>query len=195
MSLVILKVDRDKNIHSVYCDGITFSSERVVKTDSNKIAQVELPGCSILMGTTGYAEFTRYFRLYFEKHFVEANIIQYIGCDIFLERLNDIVYDIWKSFCERHRISVSNTDFNDFGCVISFNGHIYCINSIRCEDVNTFHTYDITDRNYCVCGQEEVAALCLLENEVGIQRIFDTISKFNTNINNNVGSIENVSWH
>lgn len=41
---------------------------------------------------------------------------------------------------------------------------------------------------------KEIAALCLLENGIEIQRIFDTICKFNNSVNNNVRSIENISY-
>lgn len=61
MSLVILKVDREKKTHSIYCEGISMGEERIYLTQANKITHIDNPNYSILLGTTGSAEFTRYF--------------------------------------------------------------------------------------------------------------------------------------
>lgn len=110
------------------------------------------------------------------------------------ESLKDIVHSIWRSFCLDRRLTLDNQTFNSFGCILSINGYLYTAQHYRCNDINTFYVYEITDRDYCVNGQEEVAALCLLANGIETQRIFDTICKFNNSINNNVRSIENVSY-
>ena len=195
MSLVILKVDREKKTHSIYCEGISMREEQICLTRSNKIAHIDNPNYSILLGTTGNTEFTRYFRLHFEEHFKKSDMLQNISnCDLRSESLKDIVHSIWRSFCLDRMLDLNTDCFNSFGCILSINGNLYVADLYRCDDKNTFGVYKVTDRDYCVNGQEEIAALCLLENGIEIQRIFDTICKFNNSINNNVHSIENVSY-
>lgn len=195
MSLVILKVDREKKTHSIYCEGITISGEQIYLTRSNKITHIDNPNYSILLGTTGNMEFTRYFRLHFEEHFKKSNMLQNLSkCDLGSESLKDIVYNIWRSFCLERMLDLDTNNFNGFGCILSINGHLYVADHYRCDEKNTFGTYEVIDRNYCAKGQEEIAALCLLENDIEIQRIFDTICKFNNSINNNIRSIENISY-
>ena len=195
MSLVILKVDREKKTHSIYCEGISMREEQICLTRSNKIAHIDNPNYSILLGTTGNTEFTRYFRLHFEEHFKKSDMLQNISnCDLRSESLKDIVHSIWRSFCLDRMLDLNTDCFNSFGCILSINGNLYVADLYRCDDKNTFGVYEVTDRDYCVNGQEEIAALCLLENGIEIQRIFDTICKFNNSINNNVRSIENISY-
>ena len=195
MSLVILKVDREKKTHSIYCEGISMSKEQIYRTQANKITHIDNPNYSILLGTTGNNEFTRYFRLHFEEHFKKSDMLQNISnCDLRSESLKDIVHSIWRSFCLDRMLDLNTDCFNSFGCILSINGNLYVADLYRCDDKNTFGVYEVTDRDYCVNGQEEIAALCLLENGIEIQRIFDTICKFNNSINNNVRSIENVSY-
>lgn len=195
MSLVILKVDREKKTHSIYCEGIRIGQEQIYLTRANKITHIDNHNYSILLGTTGDMEFTRYFRLHFEEHFKKSNMIQNLSnCDLGSESLKDIIYSIWRSFCLDRMFDLDTNSFNSFGCVLSINGHLYVADHYRCNEKNTFGAYEVTDRNYCVNGQEEIAALCLLENGIEIQRIFDTICKFNNSINNNISSIENVSY-
>ena len=195
MSLVILKVDKEKKTHSIYCEGISMREEQIYLTRSNKIAHIDNPNYSILLGTTGNTEFTRYFRLHFEEHFKKSDMLQNISnCDLRSESLKDIVDSIWRSFCLDRMLDLNTDCFNSFGCILSINGNLYVADLYRCDDKNTFGVYEVTDRDYCVNGQEEIAALCLLENGIEIQRIFDTICKFNNSINNNVCSIENISY-
>ncbi len=195
MSLVILKVDREKKTHSIYCEGISIRQEQIYLTRANKITHIDNHNYSILLGTTGDMEFTRYFRLHFEEHFKKSNMIQNLSnCDLGSESLKDIIYSIWRSFCLDRMLDLDTNSFNSFGCVLSINGHLYVADHYRCNEKNTFGAYEVTDRNYCVNGQEEIAALCLLENGIEIQRIFDTICKFNNSINNNICSIENISY-
>lgn len=195
MSLVILKVDREKKTHSIYCEGIRIRQEQIYLTRANKITHIDNHNYSILLGTTGDMEFTRYFRLHFEEHFKKSNMIQNLSnCDLGSESLKDIIYSIWRSFCLDRMLDLDTNSFNSFGCVLSINGHLYVTDHYRCNEKNAFGAYEVTDRNYCVNGQEEIAALCLLENGIEIQRIFDTICKFNNSINNNICSIENISY-
>lgn len=195
MSLVILKVDREKKTHSIYCEGISMREEQIYLTRSNKIAHIDNPNYSILLGTTGNTEFTRYFRLHFEEHFKKSDMLQNLSnCDLGTENLKDIIHNIWSSFCADRTLSLDTIYFSGFGCILSINGNLYVADHYRCDDKNTFGVYEVTDRDYCVNGQEEIAALCLLENGIEIQRIFDTICKFNNSINNNVRSIENISY-
>ena len=195
MSLVILKVDREKKTHSIYCEGISMREEQICLTRSNKIAHIDNPNYSILLGTTGNTEFTRYFRLHFEEHFKKSDMLQNLSnCDLGTENLKDIIHNIWSSFCADRTLSLDTIYFSGFGCILSINGNLYVADHYRCDDKNTFGVYEVTDRDYCVNGQEEIAALCLLENGIEIQRIFDTICKFNNSINNNVCSIENISY-
>ena len=195
MSLVILKVDREKKTHSIYCEGISMREEQICLTRSNKIAHIDNPNYSILLGTTGNTEFTRYFRLHFEEHFKKSDMLQNLSnCDLGTENLKDIIHNIWSSFCADRTLSLDTIYFSGFGCILSINGNLYVADHYRCDDKNTFGVYKVTDRDYCVNGQEEIAALCLLENGIEIQRIFDTICKFNNSINNNVCSIENISY-
>lgn len=195
MSLVILKVDKEKKTHSIYCEGISMREEQIYLTRSNKIAHIDNPNYSILLGTTGNTEFTRYFRLHFEEHFKKSDMLQNLSnCDLGTENLKDIIHNIWSSFCADRTLSLDTIYFSGFGCILSINGNLYVADHYRCDDKNTFGTYKVTDRDYCVNGQEEIAALCLLENGIEIQRIFDTICKFNNSINNNVCSIENISY-
>ena len=195
MSLVILKVDREKKTHSIYCEGISIREEQIYITQKNKITHIDNPNYSILLGTTGNYEFTRYFRLHFEEHFKKSDMLQNLSdCDLGSECLKDIIHSIWRSFCLDRMLSLDNDCFSNFGCILSINGHLYVADHYRCDEKNTFGTYEVTDRDYCVNGQEEIAALCLLENGIEIQRIFDTICKFNNSINNNVRSIENISY-
>lgn len=195
MSLVILKVDREKKTHSIYCEGISMREEQIYLTRSNKITHIDNPHYSILLGTTGNTEFTRYFRLHFEEHFKKSDMLQNLSnCDLGSENLKDIIHNIWCSFCADRTLSLDTNYFNGFGCILSINGNLYVADHYRCDDKNTFGAYKVTDRDYCVNGQEEIAALCLLENDIKIQRIFDTICKFNNSINNNVCSIENISY-
>lgn len=195
MSLVILKVDREKKTHSIYCEGITIRGEQIYITHKNKITHIDNPNYSILLGATGNCEFTRYFRLHFEEHFKKSDMLQNLSnCDLGSECLKDIIHSIWRSFCLDRMLSLDNDCFSNFGCILSINGHLYVADHYRCDEKNTFGTYEVTDRDYCVNGQEEIAALCLLENGIEIQRIFDTICKFNNSINNNVRSFENISY-
>ena len=195
MSLVILKVDREKKTHSIYCEGISIREEQIYVTRKNKITHIDNPNYSILLGTVGSNEFTRYFRLHFEEHFKKSDMLQNLSnCDLGSESLKDIIYSIWRSFCLDRMLSVDNDSFGHFGCILSINGHLYVADHYRCDEKNTFGVYEVTDRDYCVNGQEEIAALCLLENGIEIQRIFDTICKFNNSVNNNVRSIENISY-
>ena len=195
MSLVILKVDKEKKTHSIYCEGISMREEQIYLTRSNKIAHIDNPNYSLLLGTTGNTEFTRYFRLHFEEHFKKSDMLQNLSnCDLGTENLKDIIHNIWSSFCADRTLSLDTIYFSGFGCILSINGNLYVADHYRCDDKNTFGTYKVTDRDYCVNGQEEIAALCLLENGIEIQRIFDTICKFNNSINNNVCSIENISY-
>ena len=91
MSLVILKVNREKKTHSIYCEGITISGEQIYLTRSNKITHIDNPNYSILLGTTGNTEFTRYFRLHFEEHFKKSDMLQNLSnCDLGTENLKDI---------------------------------------------------------------------------------------------------------
>lgn len=195
MSLVILKVDREKKTHSIYCEGITMSQEQIYRTQTNKITHIDNPNYSILLGTTGSAEFTRYVRLHFEEHFKKSDMLQNVSnCDLRSESLKDIIYSLWRSFCLDRMLDLNTDCFSSFGCILSINGNLYVVDHYRCDDKNTFAVYEVTDRDYCVNGQEDIAALCLLENGIEIQRIFDTICKFNNSINNNVRSIENISY-
>ena len=195
MSLVILKVDREKKTHSIYCEGISIREEQIYITRKNKITHIDNPNYSILLGTTGNCEFTRYFRLHFEEHFKKSDMLQNLSnCDLGSESLKDIIHSIWRSFCLDRMLSLDNDCFGNFGCILSINGYLYVADHYRCDEKNTFGVYEVTDRDYCVNGQEEIAALCLLENGIEIQRIFDTICKFNNSINNNVHSIENISY-
>ena len=73
MSLVILKVDREKKTHSIYCDGITIREDQIYITRNNKITHIDNPNYSILLGTTGDNEFARYFRIHFEEHFKKSD--------------------------------------------------------------------------------------------------------------------------
>lgn len=185
MSLVILKVDREKKTHSIYCEGISMREEQIYLTRSNKITHIDNPNYSILLGTTGSNEFTRYFRLHFEEHFKKSGMLQNVSnCDLGTENLKDIIHSLWRSFCLDRMLDLNTDCFNGFGCILSINGNLYVADHYRCDDKNTFG----------VNGQEEIAALCLLENGIEIQRIFDTICKFNNSINNNVCSIENISY-
>ena len=194
MSLIILKVNREKKTHSAYCEGFT-GSERVYRTKANKIIHIDAPKYSILLGTTGVAKFVRYFRHHFEEHFKKTDILLNLdNRDLSCERIEDLVFSIWRSFCLDNRFVLDNKDFSDFGCALSINGYLFVVNNHCCDDKNTFQAYDVTDRDYCANGQEEVAALCLLENGIEVQRIFDTIYKFNCHINNNVSSIENICY-
>lgn len=195
MSLVILKVDREKKTHSIYCEGIGMREEHIYLTQSNKITHIDNPHYSILLGTTGNMEFTRYFRLHFEEHFKKSDMLQNLSnCDLGSDNLKDIIHNIWCSFCADRTLSLNTNCFSSFGCILSINGNLYVADHYRCDDQNTFSAYKVTDRDYCVNGQEEIAALCLLENDIKIQDIFDTICKFNNSINNNVSSIENISY-
>ena len=195
MSLVILKVDREKKTHSIYCEGISIREEQIYITQKNKITHIDNPNYSILIGTVGSNEFTRYFRLHFEEHFKKSDMLQNLSnCDLGSESLKDIIHNVWRSFCLDRMLPLDSSSFADFGCILSINGHLYVADHYRCDEKNTFGVYEVTDRDYCVNGQEEIAALCLLENGIEIQRIFDTICKFNNSINNNVRSIENISY-
>ena len=100
MSLVILKVDREKKTHSIYCEGISMREEQIYLTRSNKITHIDNPNYSILLGTTGSNEFTRYFRLHFEEHFKKSGMLQNVSnCDLGTENLKDIIHSLWRSFC------------------------------------------------------------------------------------------------
>lgn len=195
MSLIILTLDREKKTHSIYCDGLTVSGGQICKTNSNKIAYFNTSQYSILLGTTGSLIFTRYFRVNFEEQFRQSDVLQNLSnTELSCEKIKVLISSIWKKFCEVNRISLDNSDFSDFGCVMSINGHLYNIDYYRCGEINTFDVYEVNDRDYHASGQDDIAAMCLLENNIEPQKIFDTISKFNCHINNIVHSIENISY-
>lgn len=193
MSLIFIKVDRDKKIHSIYSDGIRLAASRITSSNGLKILEIDLPNCNVLFGCAGVSKFCNWIKLRIANEIQTHNIVNYMSNRTeVVERISDMMRSIWETFCEKHGLRNDDEQYSTFGCIMSINGILFKSDSYGKE--NIFDTYIIDDRNYGATGQEEVAALCLLENGIEPQKVFDTISKFNCYINNNMRVIENVKY-
>ena len=178
MSLVFIKVDRDKKTHSIYSEGIRLADNRIKSSNGLKILEIDLPNCNVLFGCTGATKFCNWVKLRIANEIQARNIVNYISNRTeVVERISDMMRSIWEAFCEKHGLQNDDEVYSTFGCIMSINGTLFKSDVYGKE--NIFDTYIIDDRNYGATGQEEVAALCLLENDIEPQKIFDTISKFN----------------
>ena len=193
MSLVILKVDRENHTHSIYSDGISLiGGSEISDSESTKIRRIDIGENSILIGCTGVNILCRYVRLMIGLEIQKRDIIAFLSDDDEAsERLSNLFQSLWLEFCKKHDIAKDDKDYSSFGCLLSINGHIF---RTYCYQGNVFGTQKIIGQNYCAVGQYVIATHCLLENNIGIQKIYDTISKYNSYVNNNVKSIESVKY-
>lgn len=191
MSLVVIKVDRTAKTHSIYSDGIKLSDSNIINANSNKICHIGTDKYDILIGCTGSSNLLRYIRVHLKEK-LSNNIFSDFQTEIDLveEEICNIFKTLWIDFCEENKLLNDNQDYN-LSCIISINGYMFLIQHYN---GTTFDSILLSDDDFCTTGQDEIAAKCMLYNNVPIQQIFDTISRYNCHVNNNVHSIENVSY-
>ena len=191
MSLVIIKVDREKKTHSIYCDG---RCGNMVMQKANKISEYKTQGHSILVGTAGYRNFNTYFRLHFVEIVVRERLLDYLDDnEVATAKLIDIGMIIWRDFCAKIGLPKKKNSYDAFGAILSIDGKLYELDGFIVDERFVFESHEI-DRDFAVSGSEDTAALCLLEAGVDIKTIFKVISKYNYYVNNNITSIEDVMF-
>lgn len=191
MSLVIIKVDREKRTHSVYCDG---RSGNMVMEKANKISKYNIQDHSILAGTTGYHDFNVYFRMHFEEIVIQERLFDHLDDnELTATKLADIGAVIWRNFCKKMHLPVKKNSYDVFGAVISIDGNLFALDGNVVDDIFIFTAHE-TERDFVVSGADDNAALCLLDVGINIQTIFETISKYNYYVNDNITSIEDVMF-
>lgn len=190
MSLVIIKVDRTAKTHSIYSDGMMLKGNNVYSSTAKKITHIENDKFSILLGCVGNGIFSDYVRIHFQEILKSSNILEYLADETMAENeISSIFKKLWLNYCKENEMKENS--WNDFGAAISINGYLFVTD--RYQDL-IFHSIMVKDDAFCTMGENEIAAKYMLYNNLPIQQIFDTISRYNSCVNNNVRSIENVSY-
>ena len=74
MSVVWIKVNREKKTHSAYSDGLQVSpDDEIVSDDTKKITNYEFLNTSILLGAVGSSHGTAYSKKYFPSRWKTSN--------------------------------------------------------------------------------------------------------------------------
>ena len=63
MSLIIVKTNKNKNTHSIFCDGLSCSGNEIITKNARKIANTNKDGYNILIGCVGTSSLGRHIRI------------------------------------------------------------------------------------------------------------------------------------
>lgn len=188
MSLVILKVDRDNKTCSIYSEGITCSGHEIVNTDSVKIKHIKISkdygNYDILIGCVGGAMLNVYVRSHFQT--LIETIISNHNTSVYSDELIMEIMIKFRSMIDEYIAFNGTKDEISFGCVFSINGSLF---KVEQYDKSELSCVMITDKNYVCVGQEHVAAQCLIHNNIDINKVFKTISRFNNAVNDKMDYI------
>jgi hypothetical protein len=191
MSLVIIKVNRENKTHSIYADSICIGGSNHIYTNNcNKIVNVECNNYNILLGTTGDRSLAKYIRYNFQTHFRK---LKYINFNEKNEIAEIALSDLFKDLIEEYlcKYEPSNPESICFNGCLSINGNIF---DVVWYDKKLITVDWIDDYDYFAVGQENIAAMCMLDNGIEIPKIYETIKKFNCYVNDNVSKLENIKF-
>lgn len=187
MSLVIVKVDKENNKHTIYSDIRMTGGTNI--TSANKINKYTFTDNSILVGGTGCSISANYMRNKIIPEFMKANPIDDLknlkkaeqNCFIMSETYKKLYDEFVSKFCSNDKAD------NDCTILISANGLLYKVT--RYEDTTVgceFCPYD--DFVAIGCGKDE--AVCLNDHNASIEEIYGIISKHCNAISSDFVSLE-----
>ena len=186
MSVVWIKVNREKKTHSAYSDGIQVSpNDEIVSDDTKKITNYEFLNTSILLGAVGSSHGTAYIKKYFPIRWKTSNI-QYWNEDTTTD-LAEFFEDMANEYQNKYSEPLKNT------VILSINGNLFWINSVR--DGKIWQVSRINKNFICAGAPENEAKTLLYYNEnIDPQDLLNTLAKVQTTTNTNLYKIENISY-
>lgn len=192
MSLVIIKVDREHNTHSIYSEGIQlYGDSEIMTNNTNKITHIKIGKLDILLGCTGSSSLGRFIRLRIADKIASSELANVLyDIDASEDKLVAIFNGLWEDFCDENELDTSNDSWSECESIMSINGRLFHI------ELYSEHRFDVStlDEDFTAVGQGDLAAKCMLSLGIDVQTILDTISKYNCQINNNLKAIENIPY-
>lgn len=194
MSLIWIKVDKEKKTHSIYCDGMVIGSkEEIVTNDQQKIIEYNGGFYSVLLGCSGKPHSARFIMEYFGRMFAQRDIHYNLDGKKNVEwELIGLFEDINKNYASKY-----DTDL-DGDVVLSINGHLFKMYDRCCGRWECVSTKD----NFICCDSSfnyqsiTMAASALLHynNDIEPQDLLNTVSKVTNAVNTELIKIENVEY-
>ncbi len=191
MSLIIVKVDREKHTQSVYSDGITLFGDEILTNNSKKVGHFTYNGICVSYGNTG----SSYFNQYVTQHFADvfASHIKdkkhEITDKFYIQELPLMFNEMRTNFIAEYNIPDGDLEITgEKGSLVVIDGEIYSVNQYKGENFRTKH---YNGHNSFACGVGDESAKCLLDTQLSIQEIYDIISRHYSTVNNNVFCEEN----
>lgn len=178
MSLVIITVDRENRTHTIFSDGIEVSNDYmdVISQHKNKIRKLEYNGHSILFGFCGDCNIGRYMSNHIAEYLDEFRIFEKMSDhvdkveELFI-RMFQKVYDTYKEDMRHEEGDVT------FQCVLSIDGELFRIEKSEEPEIESKF---INDSDFACIGIGSDIASALIENNVAMNNIFNTIHKHKT---------------
>lgn len=192
MTLIIGKVDRKKRLQSVYSDGMVCSGDEIWHGGMVKCFQFANCECCVSGGFCGFAYLGQWFSQNVEAEFRKCFKGKDVGIKKFEVGMADMFNSMADKFYEKYGVKKNDAEKNGRMVVlVIINGEIYEVERFENE---RFHCYHMSGCDFDAVGQASVSAKCMLENGIKVQRIYDTVSKYNSKVNNVVAKIENVKY-
>ena len=187
MSLIWIKVDREKKTHSIYCDGIQLAGSTIDTSDAQKILAFKNFYYSVLLGVTGEVHGANYIKKQLE---IKLNNAEYIKLDD--QHINRNVTELIEKIAEDYKQKYN--EYPDNSLILSINGNLFKINLIDTE-INRWNCVK-TNNDFIACGApyDIATALFYYDKDIKPQTLLDTVCKVTNTINNNLISIENVEY-
>lgn len=204
MSVVWIKVNKENNTHSIYCDGRVIDDSNQIHTEDNcKIKQISIGNNSILIGAVG----ATYSCDYLINHIYEELSNEFIQNILILlkdpqtickaeELLNEMIEKVLqKKF-------VNNKEDYFPAIVLSINGNLffgqsYSFSSLA-EDGSECYKFLIEYKktNHIECGSGAKYAKTILEydNNADPQKLLDVTASLITSVNNHLFKLENIKY-
>jgi len=178
MSLVIITVDRENRTHTIFSDGIEVSNDYmdVISQQKNKTRKLECCGHSVLFGFCGDSNIGRYMSNHIGEYLEEFRIFEKMNShvdeveELFI-RMFQKVYDTYKEDMRHEEDDIT------FQCVLSIDGQLFRIEK---SDEPEIDSKVINDSDFTCIGIGSDIASALIENNVAMNNIFNTIHKHKT---------------
>jgi hypothetical protein len=190
MSLVWIKVNRERKIHSIYSeysDGLQLIGDEKISNDGCKIDNFSINGVSVLMGVVGNGHWSNYI---FKNLPIKLGIIK----KLYDDKTNKIVCRDFSEMFENLETEYKNTygeHMNNRVC-LSINGNLFFAfnNSNKIWDVCS------SNEDFLCIGAPRAEAKTLLYYDINIdpQIMLNCLNRVTTTINTNLFKIENIYY-
>lgn len=178
MSLVIITVDRTKRTQAIFSDGIEVSNDYmdILSQTKNKIRKLECPGHSVLLGFCGDCSIGRYISNHITEHLDEFRIFEKMNSHV--DEVEELFIRMFQKLYDTYKEDMRNeSDDLSFQCVMSIDGQLFRIEKSEEPEIDSKF---INDSDFACIGIGSDIASALIENNVAMNNIFNTIHKHKT---------------